>query len=1037
MNIINEKLLAVLSEKSIFSYFSTEELDKIITFSTVEHYSFGQYIVKEGEQANCFYFIYSGKVKIQKKVGSKDVIVGTICKGDHFGEKCLVEDSPRIASVLCAEESLLIKFPKQMFLQFIENHPEIRSYIHNYLRDITFRNFIRLSTAFGVKIPLKHMNEIISNFKPERFKAGEYIFRQGEPGDKFYLIRKGVCEVIREEDGTHISLTKLEDGKFFGEKALMEEHSRWGSVKSLTDSTLYSLSKENFFQLQKKAPAVTTILQKQIQIYKKRAEHLKDERVEDHISAENIDIDTLIRNNVEKIPDQTDDNEDQERFKPKAKKIKWFPSILQHDITDCGAASLAMICRYYGKKVSQSYLRDISNITAEGSSMLSVAHAAEKVGFFTRGLKLDIEGLSNVLLPAICHWGGYHWVVVYAVDNNTVYVSDPAVGKVTYTKEEFVNHWTGMALLLDKGPDFSNEAIGKSSIGHFLPVVLEYKKYIIDLFVITLVLTIFGLATPFFTQIILDDVLVNRDYNLMTIMIIGMIILFVFQNILAIVKSYLAFHISTRINLKLFVGFFHHLTSLPLLFFKKRRIGDITARFDENSKIQNFLLQNSITVIIDIFSMFIYLIVMFSYSSTLTLVFLSFISILVLITLAITPKLKRMTNDIFESGAEESSQLIETLHGIDTIKAMGLEASRRWIWESKFLRNLHFIYRQFKWETALGVTLGSITFASSTTILYFGALQVMKGNITIGQLMAFTTLAGAFMGPITKLVGLWDEIQEVKVALERLADVFNSEPETAAQEDQKVATINQINGLVEFENVNFSYGKGDDAPLIINNFSLTAFPGQLVAIVGRSGSGKTTLIKMLPRLLTPDSGVLRIDGVDINNLDLMFLRSNIGFVMQDCFIFSGTIFENIAMNRSWITMDAAIEAAKLANAHDFIIKMTGQYNTVIGEKGIDLSGGQKQRISIARQLVANPKIMILDEATSALDTESEMAIQANLSNILKGRTTFIIAHRLSTVKNADHIIVLDAGSIVEQGRHVELMENKNLYYHLNTAQLNI
>jgi len=1031
-----EELAVLLKERPFFALFEFEQILDILSFAVVEHYSFGQYVTREGDFADAFYFVFSGKLKIIKSVDKREVTLATIFEGNHFGEKYLFEDAPINASVIASEDSILIRLPKTEFSAYIAKIPKVTNYIKNFIQNVALNNFIRLATEFGSKVPLKYLTILIENLKKETFQQNEMIVNENDEGEKFYIISEGICEVIKETDNyKSVTITKLEKGAYFGELALIYKKARAASVKAYTDCTLLTLSKDKFMEFYK-LPGIAKIFLEKIPHYTMLDQYMLQPGTTEDVSKEVVNIEELIQRAA--LPFRKKENmtgNERVSFRKKKKSIHWFPVIMQHDATDCGAACLASICHYYGKRVSQSYLRDITNITVDGSSMLSVAEAAERMGFFTRGVNLDFKGLEEVLLPAICHWGGYHWVVVYAIKDQTVYVADPGKGKVKLPIPEFEKYWTRATLLVDPSHSFSKNPIGKTSFRQFFPFILEYKKLIIEIFFVTLILTLFGLASPFFTQTIIDEILVHHDKDLLHVMLIGMIILFVFQTLLTIIRSYLTFHVSSRVNLKLFVNFFQYLCSLPLIFFKSRRIGDITARFSENRKIQKFLMGNSINLMIDIMTMAIYFFVMFHYSALLTIIFICFISMMVLVTFFVTPKLKRMTNDIFEASADQQSQLIETLHGIETIKSMALEIPRRWTWEKKYIKQLHCRYRHFKWETVLGVANNSLSFASTITLLYSGALLVADGKMTIGQLMAFNGLTGAILGPLNKLIGLWDEIQEIKVALERLGDVFNSSPEDSKEMGTRVP-LKRLDGMIEFEDVSFQYGKGD-APFVLRNITFSVYPGQKIAIVGRSGSGKSTLVKMIPKLLKPTSGKIRIDGININNLDTNMIRSNIGFILQDSYIFSGSIIDNIVMNRQWVSYEMVVEAAKLSSAHDFITKFPHGYQTMIGDKGISLSGGQKQRVSIARQMVSNPKILILDEATSSLDSETEKLIQANLQDILKRKTAIIIAHRLSTIKNADMIIVLDEGRIVETGKHSELMDKQGLYYYLNTNQLHM
>jgi len=477
--------------------------------------------------------------------------------------------------------------------------------------------------------------------------------------------------------------------------------------------------------------------------------------------------------------------------------------------------------------------------------------------------------------------------------------------------------------------------------------------------------------------------------------------------------------------------------ALPLGYFKVRKIGDFITRFGENMKIRNFLTNTALTLVLDVILIIVYLSLMFYYNIQMTILVLLFIPIFSIMTLLFTPILKRLNIDSFTARAESESHLIESINAIDTIKSMNIEYPTRWKWEDKFIKTLNIDFKLFNtamYFHSIGDFVGTL---SSTLILWYGANKVMDGALSVGELMAFMALMGSVITPINRIITSWDTLQQTLVSVDRLNDVFTAKTEfPESTEEATGIVLKEPKGELLFENVYFRYG-GDDDPYILSNINLKIDPGQTVAVVGRSGSGKTTLVRLLSRFYDVTEGKIMIDGCDIKNLNLSHLRRLVGFVLQENFIFNGTIRENISLGDPEETMEKVIEAARLANAHDFITNLALGYETKVGESGLQLSGGQKQRIAIARVLYSKPRIIVFDEATSSLDTESEQAIQKNLSTILKDKTAIIIAHRLSTVRNADRIAVIDNGEIVEQGTHEELMEKKGLYHYLNHQQLGL
>ena len=696
-----------------------------------------------------------------------------------------------------------------------------------------------------------------------------------------------------------------------------------------------------------------------------------------------------------------------------------------------------MIAKYHGKQFASSRLRELAHVDRSGASLANIASAAEQLGFSTRGMKLTYDDLLSTQLPCIVHWQGYHYIVVYRVTQKHVWIADPALGLRKYKKDYFASNWNGILLSLEPTAEFERQEEDTSSLKTFLPFIRPYKMILFEILIASLILNIFGLATPLFTQNIVDKVLVNHNTSMLNIMLVGMVIVLVFRVLTMIIRQYLIIHTSMKIDLRMLVLFYKHLLALPLGYFKVRKIGDFITRFGENMKIRNFLTNTALTIVLDTFLIVVYLSLMFYYNVSMTMLVLLFIPLLAGITLVFTPLLKRLNIDSFSARAESESHLIESINGIDTVKAMSLEHATRWKWEDKFIKSLNIDFKLYNTGMYFHSLGDFVVTLSATLILWYGAFKVIEGAISIGELMAFMALVGSVTTPINRIIMVWDDIQETLVSVDRINDVFVTRTEFPESMDQAPGLImREPKGEITFENVFFRYG-GQDDPYILSNINLNITPGQTIAVVGRSGSGKTTLVRLLARFYDVTEGRITVDGIDIKNLNLSQLRRITGFVLQENFIFNGTIRENISLSDPEESMEKTIEAAQLANAHDFISNLTLGYETKVGESGLQLSGGQKQRIAIARVLYAQPKIIIFDEATSSLDTESEQAIQKNLHAILKDRTAIIIAHRLSTVKNADTIIVMDNGEIVERGTHETLMNQRGLYHYLNHQQLNL
>ncbi|HEY9663071.1 MAG TPA: peptidase domain-containing ABC transporter, partial [Allocoleopsis sp.] len=528
-------------------------------------------------------------------------------------------------------------------------------------------------------------------------------------------------------------------------------------------------------------------------------------------------------------------------------------------------------------------------------------------------------------------------------------------------------------------------------------------------------------------------VVVQRSELTLTAIGLGLVIFGLFRVIMTGLRQYLLYHTANRIDLALIVGFINHAFRLPLRFFESRYVGDILSRVEENHKIQRFLAGQSLSITLDFFTSFVYLGLMFWYSWKLGVLVLLIVPPFMLLAAIATPVLQRISRKIFNANTAENSYLIESFTGIRTIKSMAVEQTVRWHWEELFNKSLRMTFSGQLVNTMLLVFSSTVEAIATAALLWFGAWQVIHNQLTIGQLVAFNMLLAYVIQPFQRLTELWTQLQEVIIAVERIDDVIEAEPEEDPKQQSR-QILPPIQGEIRFEQVTFRYHPESDSNTL-ENISFASQPGQTVALVGRSGSGKTTLSKLILGLYPPTEGTILIDGYDITQITLPSLRQQIGVVDQDTFLFGGTIRENISLAHPATKLEAVIEAAQNAGADSFIKDLPMGYETQIGEAGGLLSGGQRQRLAIARALLGNPRLLILDEATSNLDAESERIIQSNMTTIAKDRTTLIIAHRLSTVCNADLILVLDRGVVIEQGTHEQLMAKRGHYFYLNQQQL--
>lgn len=557
----------------------------------------------------------------------------------------------------------------------------------------------------------------------------------------------------------------------------------------------------------------------------------------------------------------------------------------------------------------------------------------------------------------------------------------------------------------------------------FFLEIIKYKQVIAEVMLGSFIVQLFGLITPLFTQVILDKVIVHRSIMTLDVLAFAFVVVMIFELLLNFSRKYIFLHTACKIDAKLGAKLFKHLFSLPFTYFESRKVGNIITRIRELDQIREFITNKSVSVVLDLFFSFVFIIMMFLYSPILTFIVMGFVIVIAALYLIITPELRSRLESKFQMGALSNSYLVESVTGVQTVKSLAIEGGMQRKWEDYLANYINSSFKLSNMGNILGALSGMLQKAMTISILYFGVKLVIANELTIGQLIAFQMFSNQFSAPILRLVNLWNEFQQCLLGVDRLGDILNNPVEI--QSSQSI-TLSHIQGSVKFDNICFKYSP--NAPYVINNFNYFVKPGMSVGIVGRSGSGKSTITKLIQRLYLCNEGTTYIDGVDVRQMNPIWLRYNIGVVLQENYLFAGSIRENISLPKPDASIELIMQAAQMAGAHEFISELPEGYDTIVGERGSTLSGGQRQRIAIARALITNPRIFIMDEATSALDYESEKIILNNMNKITKGRTTFIIAHRLSAVRNCDVILVLEKGRIIETGRHEELMRLEKGYY---------
>ncbi|MBC7824726.1 MAG: peptidase domain-containing ABC transporter [Candidatus Parcubacteria bacterium] len=727
------------------------------------------------------------------------------------------------------------------------------------------------------------------------------------------------------------------------------------------------------------------------------------------------------------------------RYQPEsdnsARPVEGFPFVAG---MNTAAACLTMVSNHLQNPAQMDWVQR----QLRGQRPTNVVDAAEKLGLQLRRIETNWQSLRLLTFPAMILWERQepsdrrqgtsiqvepHWVVVYGVRGDRLIVADPinpTMNCEAIHRSAVQQHWDGQLWQVE--PIQKQE---RFNLSWFLPAIWRYKGLLGEVLFASFTLQLLGLGTPLITQVVIDRVMVQGSIPTLDVMAIALLSVAVFEAVLGILRLFIFTHTARRLDLSLSAQLFRHLMRLPLAYFEARRVGDTVARVQELENIRQFLTGTALTVILDSFFAVVYLALMFFYSVPLTGIALAVLPLYAALTLTTTPILRNWLNETFNRSADSQSFLVETITGIHSVKAHSAEKASRDRWEGLFAR---YIRTSFKASTTSNISnnLGDfLTNLSYLLILWFGAHLVIEQKLTVGQLVAFQMLSGRVTGPLLRLVQLWQNLQQVLLSVDRIGDILNVAPEA---EPGSGLVLPPLKGQTTFDQVFFRYNPEQEP--VLKGISFTSEPGMLVGVVGRSGSGKSTLSKLLQRLYQPESGRILVDGFDIKSADLHSLRSQMAVVLQEDFLFNGSVLENISLGRPDVSAEQVVEAARLAVAHDFISELPHGYETSVGERGTALSGGQRQRVALARLFLSDAPMLVLDEATSALDSETEQQVLQNLQKLAESKTVFLIAHRFAPLKRADLILVMEKGVIAEKGTHEQLLRSKGLYWSLYQRQ---
>ena len=1030
---------AVLDELPILRFLPEDARARVVRRFVPVSFGFGSVIAAEGSPTDALFVLVAGRARVLKQGPAGDEIpLNMLRAGDSFGEAELLDSRPRPSTVRASSDVLALRLAADEFRRLVDAHPDTRTYLELQAKHARLQMFFRNVPAFARLPPEAVAGIVLAELEPVTLGAEETIYRHGDPAGPLYLVAEGRVRVLRHDQSRRRHVATLGTGESFGVVSALRGTPRTTTVEAITAVRLFTLSGETLDRLGAALPAFRAMLDEWVAQHDFHNLAQVPSGIEQEILPAGAAAQCTVSAAQADQPRRDLDDRSAGPFAERGHFIKGrrrrrVPFIQQVDEMDCGAACLAMVTRAFGRRVSLARIRQLVNTGLDGTSLRSICRAGEEIGLAARSVKSSLSHLDHMPLPAIIHWDEYHWVVLEVVSREHVTVMDPGVGRRRLTRAQFEEKWSGYAALFDYTPELERAPQSTRLLSWLWPLVRPHATLLAQGLGLAVVVSVLQMVLPVFTQVIVDRVLVDHDLALLHLLIVALSITMVFIVLSLLLQRYLLSFSAVRIDAAALDYLTTRLLALPMSYFASRRTGDLQRRLEGIRQVRDFLVQNGIAGITAVAQILVTIALMAAYSRWLTLVFLATAPLYAMLMVASARLLRPVFLDLEDAFSKYHSYQIDAIKGIETVKVLGGESGFRGLLLNQFLavsgKSFKADFTTMSYEGAID----AVTFLGLGLFLWAGAYEVLNGSLSIGGLIAFNSLVALSTGPIRSLLVLWDNLQRCDVLLNRLDDVFQHEPEQGP--DRSVLRpVRSLAGHVTLSNVGFKYG-GPEAPAILERVTLEVPAGKVVAIVGRSGSGKTTLAKCMSGLLQPTEGTILYDGLDLKTLNYRDLRRQIGFVLQDSYMFADTIARNIAFGDDEPDMERVVWAAELASAHEFVVRLPFGYDTRIGETGLALSGGQRQRISIARAVYNRPPILIFDEATSSLDAESERAVQQNVDTLLDGRTAFVIAHRASTVRNADLIIVLERGRLVEQGTHHELMERRGFYYYLVGQQL--
>jgi len=992
-------------------------------------YAFGEAIFDEGDPPDGYYVVLAGRARVVRKGPDGDEIaLNLLERGDSFGEAAVFEGARRAATVRASSRELtVLRLDGALLRALVRRYSELQHVFGAAARANALADELRSSPLLAW-LPRSALAPLIEQAAQVRLGAGEMLYEDGGRSTDVFLVREGRLQVSTADRDPRT----LTAGDVFGERAVLLGAPRENTVTALEAASLLRIDGGRFKLLVDEQPALRAKVDARLAIYDRRhttpTSHTHDDAPAFAAGAD-AEAELAAAAAADEGELEPADAIDVRR----TRRRRRFPIVHQVDERDCGAACLAMLCRYYGHDVSLSFIRQAAGTTVDGTSLNGLKRAGGAVGIEMRLVKSSADAVDDLVLPAVIHWGGRHWVVLTRIDGDRLRLADPAGGARTCSREELAEQWSGYAALPTPSARLADAPRQRIDLGWLRPATGPLRRAVPAAIALGLVTSALQMAIPILTGIVIDDAISERDYGLLHVVTIAMLGALVLGIGASLLQRLILARAAVRVDGAALDLLTQRLLRLPLDYFQTRTSVDIERRLAGMRQIRQVLVESGVRSIAALTQLVAIVVLMFVYSWVLALAFLAGLPLYGMLLRFSRRRLRPAFASLEESFSRYTGRQIDSIKGIETVKVAGAEPGLRNLLVREFGQLQNRLFRTDLTVMTYDALIQAATLGLYAALLWVGALEVLAGGISIGELVVYNTLVLLANPSLLTLLGFWDELQHSGVLLNRLQDVVDAEPEQG-EDVSALRAVPKLQGRVRLRHVGYAYPTTPDRP-VVESVTLDIEPGTTVALVGRSGSGKSTLAKCIAGLMLPSTGTIEFDGIELRDLRLPELRRQIGFVLQDSYLFSDTIAGNIALGEQAPDPAAVRAAAEIADAAEFIEGLPLGYATQIGDSGTGLSGGQAQRIAIARAIYHRPAVVVLDEATSSLDPESERAVTENLQRLLQGRTAFVIAHRLSTIRSADVIAVMERGRLVETGSHDELMARRGLYFHLHSQQL--